>query len=204
MRLGLLLFVCCALAGQSEPATPGDGQTEMQKALEEFRARTASLGVRGGTTDGRARNGVARPPWHGRVYENWRNDFLDAVPHEIKQRGGTKSLLRRNQFGFNVAGPLVIPKLYDGGRRTFLSLSYEGVRDATARSYLQTVPTLGERSGDFSAVVDQAGAPLPIFDPASTRLNPTFDRSRPVSTDNLEYLRDPFPGNRIAAQRLDR
>jgi hypothetical protein len=203
MRFGLLLVVCCALAAQSVPPVASDNPTEMQKALEEFKARTANLGVRAAGGGGNVSSGRARPPWHGRVYENWRNDFLDAVPHEITQRGGTKSLLRRNQFGFNVAGPLLIPKLYDGGQRTFVSLSFEGVRDATAHSHLQTVATHGERSGDFSATVDQAGELLPIFDPAATRLNPRFDPSRPVSTENLEYLRDPFPGNRIAAQRLD-
>jgi hypothetical protein len=44
---------------------------------------------------------------------------------------------------------------------------------------------------------------LPIFDPASTRPNEAFDPARPVSVDNLQYLRDPFPANRIAATRLD-
>ena len=145
----------------------------------------------------------ARAPWHGRVFENFRNDFLDAVPHQITQRGGTKSLLRRNQFGFNVAGPLVIPRLYHGSRRTYFSFSYEGVRERMARSYLQTLPTVPERTGDFSEVVDQAGELLPIYDPASTRPNPGFNPAQPVTKDNLEYLRTPFPGNKIDPIRLE-
>lgn len=139
--------------------------------------------------------------WHGRIYENFRNDALDAVPHEIRQGGGTKSLLRRNQFGFNVAGPLRIPGLPP--RSTFFSLSYEGVRERISRTYLRTIPTVPERTGDYSAVVDQAGALLPIYDPAATRPNPDYDPSRAVSAENLQYVRDPFPGNRIPAARLD-
>src|SRR5262249_34674706 len=118
------------------------------------------------------------------------------------QRGGDKAVLRRNQFGFNIAGPLIIPKLAHV-RKTFVSLSYEGVRERVSRTHLRTIPTLAERSGDYSAVVDQAGALLPIFDPWSTRPNEAFNPARPVSVENLQYLRDPFPENRISATRLD-
>ena len=151
------------------------------------------------------RTAVRRGVWHslhGRLFENFRNDILDAVPHEIVQRGGEKSLLRCNQFGFNVAGPLAIPRLLPAGS-TFFSLSYEGVRERISRTSLHTIPTARERTGDYSAVVDQSGDPLPIYDPATTRPNPAFDPAQPVSTSNLQYNRDPFPDNRIAAARLD-
>ncbi len=177
-------------------------QTELQKAVGEFKAQTRDLGLR---PDSPSKQGAAKsaaPQWHGRVYENFRNDFIDAIPHEIAQRGGAKSVLRRNQFGFNVSGPLVIPKLYDGGGKTFFSLTYEGVRDRTARSFLQTLATGPERGGNFSGTVDQAGEPLLIYDPLTTRPNPGFDPGRPVTRENLEYFRAPFPNNRIDTDRL--
>ena len=200
----LLLFVCAVLAAQAPPARQPAPPTEMQKALEEFKTQTrdARAALRQPPKAG-VPAAPAGAPWHGRIFENLRNDFLDAVPHQITQRGGTKSLLRRNQFGFNVAGPLVIPRLYQGSRRTYVSFSYEGVRERVARSYLQTLPTMPERTGDFSAVVDQAGELLPIYDPASTRPNPGFNPAQPVTKDNLEYLRTPFPGNKIDAVRLE-
>ena len=68
---------------------------------------------------------------------------------------------------------------------------------------LRTVPTSRAIPGNFSGTVDSAGQPLPIYDPASTRPNPAFDASQPVTTENLQYLRDPFPGNMIPASRLD-
>ena len=140
--------------------------------------------------------------WHGRVYENFRNDILDAVPHEVTQNGEKKALLRRNQFGFNVAGPLLIPHLITNPNNTFLMLSYEGVRERISRTSLNTIPTTAERTGDFSQTVDQAGLPLPIYDPATTAPNAAYDPTQPVSTTNLQYLRSPFPGNRIPASRM--
>jgi hypothetical protein len=50
--------------------------------------------------------------------------------------------------------------------------------------------------------VDEAGDLLPIYDPATTSLNPAYDPTQAVSTSNLQYLRSAFPGNRIAADRL--
>ncbi|MCL6546740.1 MAG: hypothetical protein K6T61_16080 [Bryobacteraceae bacterium] len=176
----------------------------MRKAIAEFRAQSQALGLRSGAEPSSAGKAGIRRRWHGRIFENFRNDFLDAVPHEIVQRGGTRSLLRRNQFGFNVSGPLWIPKLYEGrGGATYFSLSYEGVRERISRSLLATVPTLPERKGDWSRVVDQAGQPLPIYDPLTTRPNPAFNPGAPVSLENLEYLRDPFPERRIPSSRLD-
>ena len=97
----------------------------------------------------------------------------------------------------------MIPKIYHGSRSTYFSLSYEGMRERISRSSLRTIPTLAERGGDWSNVVDQSGSPLPVFDPRSTRRNPAFNPALPVSMDNLEYIRDPFLGNRIPVDRID-
>lgn len=178
-------------------------KTEMQKAVEEFKVQSRNLGLRADSPVKAKGPGGARGAFHGRLFENFRNDFMDAVPHEVTQSGGAKNLLRRNQFGFNLSGPVIVPKLYHGQRRTFFSVSYEGVRERIGRSSLRTIPTAPERTGDYSKVVDQAGNPLRIYDPATTRKNPSFDPSQPVTEQNLEYLRDPFPRNVIPEQRLD-
>ncbi|MBK5294957.1 MAG: hypothetical protein JJE04_25185, partial [Acidobacteriia bacterium] len=191
------LLAVFLLMGQQPSPGPLD------KAVEEFKVQTKNLGLRADSPVRQGAAGQSRMVWHGRLFENFRNDFLDAVPHEILQRGGSKGLLRRNQFGLNVSGPVFIPHLYHGGRTTFFSFSYEGMRETIARSYLHTIPTMPERSGDWSPVVDQAGQMLPIFDPATTAPNPAFDPAQPVSPGNLEYTRAPFAGNRIPASRFD-
>jgi hypothetical protein len=205
------LLVPIVVSAQSTPSAPQPVEvaaaqpklSEIEKALREFRAQARNLGLRASAQEGTARRVRTPLKYHGRIYENLRNDLLDAIPHEVRQRGSDKNLLRRNQFGFNLAGPVVIPALYSGARSTFFSVSYEGLRERISRSYLRTVATTPEREGDFSGTVDGSGSPLPIYDPASTRPNPAYDPTQPVSTSNLQYLRDPFPGNRIPTNRID-
>lgn len=201
-------FLSAAIAyGWQQPqrprTQPPKPQSELERAVEEFKVLTRDQGLRPEAPGKRVRGGGQRPGWHGRIFENFRNDKLDATPHEVVQRGGSRNLLRRNQFGFNVGGPVVIPKIYDGSRKTFFNISYEGVRERIGRSFLQTVAIAPERTGDFSQTVDSAGAPLAVYDPQSTRVNPRYNPANPVTEENLQYVRDPFPNNRMPATRLD-
>ena len=68
-----------------------------------FQRETERLGGRVGNGRGNTLLGTGKL-WHGRVYEFLRNDSLDAVPHQVVQRGGDRNFLRRNQFGFSVSG----------------------------------------------------------------------------------------------------
>ena len=180
---------------------------EIQAAVQAFRRITAGANLRPGQrVEGQARAMIRgrTSSWHGRAFEYFRNDILDAVPHEVVQRGGDRNLRRRNQFGFTVNGPIVIPWIHNGRGSSFFTFSYEGTRERVGRSYLFTIPTGQQRLGDFSDLVDRAGRPRTIYDPASTHRNPLFDPSRRVRTSNLEHVRDPFPSNRIPANRIDR
>jgi hypothetical protein len=193
------LVILELLSAQAQPPA----KAPLERAVEEFKVVTGELGLRSDSPTTKAVRKPVLSAWHGRLFENFRNDKLDATPHEVVQRGGSRNILRRNQFGFNVGGPVVIPKLYDGSRKTFLNVSYEGVRERIGRSNLSTVAIDAERAGDFSQTVDPAGNPLPIYDPLTTRLNPNFDETRPVTPTNLQYARDPFVGNLIPVTRLD-
>ena len=185
------------------PGKDAKAQSPVEAAVEQFQTITRDLGLRSDSSKAFQAGGGKLPQYHGRLTYNIRNDLFDAIPHQIRQRGGDASILRRHQFGFNVSGPVFLPKLYNGGTRTFFTLSYEGVRESIARSLLESIPILPERSGDFSQTVDQAGNPLPIYDPASTSVNPSFNPSEPVSLSNLQYNRVPFVNNKIPTQRLD-
>lgn len=103
----------------------------------------------------------------------------------------------------NVTGPVYIPKLYNGSGKTFVTFSFERMRESIGQSRLNTIPTVPERTGDWSHTVDAAGNPLSIYDPASTALNPGFRPDLPVGIDHLQYTRQQFPGNRIPFDRLD-
>lgn len=197
--LSVFLALSLALEGGDSPSRQHD---PLVRASEEFKTLTSDWGMRADSPVATQKHHKLQMLWHGRVYENFRNDILDAVPHEVTQNGGNKSILRRNQFGFNVAGPVLIPHLIRDPNNTFFLLSYEGVRERISRASLHTIPTILERTGDFSQTVDPAGNPLPIYDPNTTGPNPNYNPNLPVSTANLQYLRSTFPGNRIPASRL--
>lgn len=184
----------------------------LQRAVEEFRVQTARLNVSHGelaavSAAGGQRQSLRTPAsrtaFHGNFYENLRNDALDANPHEIKQRNGEKRKLRRNQWGLNLTGPVKIPKLYNGAGNTFFTFQYEGMRESIGQFRMTTIPTMLERTGSWSHVVDSAGNPLPIYDPLTTSPNPLYNPAVSVSRTNLQYLRQQFPGNTIPVSRLD-
>jgi hypothetical protein len=191
----------CALAGSTTaPASKPSGA--LSQAAEDFKVLTRDLGMRPESPPNAQEKHGPRMRWHGRLYENFRNDVLDAIPHQVKQNGESVSPLRRNQFGFNISGPVFVPHLITNPNAAFFMVSYEGVRERIFRSTLLTVPTAAQRLGDFSETVDASGNILPIYDPEQTSANPAYDPTQAVSTTNLQYLRAQFAGNVIPTARL--
>ena len=124
--------------------------------------------------------------FHGSAYEFLRNDMFDAPGFFAPVVDGAKSMpkLRYNIFGATAGGPV-------RKNRTFFYFGYEGRRLGVGSSTILTVPSLLQRSGDFSQTKTAAGAAVAIYDPATTQL---------VSG---KYTRSQFPGNVIPASRLD-
>jgi len=89
---------------------------------------------------------------------------------------------------------VVIPKVYNGKNKTFWFFNYEGVRQGTPQQYLDTVPTVAQRAGDFSQTYDRTGKLDVIYDPSTTRADP----SNPG-----QFIRDPFGGNIIPSGRIN-
>ena len=184
------------------PDSSAPPSSPLGRATEEFKTLTREQGMREDSPAATAAQRSAKLPYHGRLYENFRNNILDAIPHEIKQNDEQNAILRRNQFGFNVGGPLIIPHLLPNNNTTFFSISYEGVRENISRASLHTIPTALERTGDFSQTVDQAGQVIPVYDPTTTSVNPNYNPSLPLSATNLQYFREQFPGNIVPESRL--
>lgn len=123
---------------------------------------------------------------HGSLFEYLRNEKLDAANFFAPVAGTQKQKapLRYNVFGGTVGGRIVRDK-------TFYFFAYEGSRRFEGTTRTLTVPSLLQREGDFSDTRNAAGALIPIFDPATTRLEGTRN------------VRDAFPFNRIPRARFD-
>lgn len=101
---------------------------------------------------------------------------LDAAPYQL--RPGTpvnKPGYTRQNFAMTVGGPVKIPGVYDGTRRTNFNVNYSGTRGSNLFDQYATVPTDAMRAGDFSA------SPVTLIDPATGQ---------------------PFPANQIPANQL--
>jgi hypothetical protein len=134
--------------------------------------------------------------FHGTVFEFYRDEKFDARNFFAAKAPAPKPPLDRNQFGGAVGGPVF-------RNRTFFFFDYAGLRETRGLAFVNTVPTAETRVGNFSNFRDRSGNLIAIYDPLTTRLNPAFDSSRPVSLTNPQFLRDPFPGNVIPADRLN-
>ncbi len=172
----------------------------MTDAVEEFKVETNALKAEFGQTSGGVVNVATKAgtnELHGSLYEFFRNDALDArhafatTPDPVT--GRIKPVLRYNQYGGTVGGPVWIPKTYNGKNRTFFFVGYEQWRHRTSSVQRRTVPTLAQREGDFSTTFDGLGNLIPLFDPATTRPNPA----------GSGFVRDPLPGNIVPKNRMD-
>src|SRR5579885_73451 len=140
--------------------------------------------------------------FHGNAFEFLRNDLLDARNY-FNAVPQAKPPYRRNQFGAAGGGPVILPKLYNGKNKTFFFMDYFGTRERKGLTFVNTVPDSNTRAGDFSRFTDQSGNLIRIYDPLTTRLNPNFDSTKPVTASNPQYLRDLFAGNVIPSSRIN-
>jgi hypothetical protein len=172
-----------------------DAITEFSVDTNGFKAESGR--AQGGSLNFSSKSGTNE--YHGTVYEFARNNYFDARNYFENRT----SVLKQHDFGLTLGGPVRIPWVYNGKDKTFFFGSAEWFRNrAGANDFVTSVPTPEMYQGDFSRWVDPAGNVLPIYDPATTRLNPGFDSSRPISETNPRFIRDPFPNNRIPQNRF--
>ena len=121
-----------------------------------------------------------RPTYHGSIFATVQNSALNAAPFSLNGQDIAKPSSARENFGFNIGGPLRIPKLVNWERAN-IYFNYTGNRARSARDSVSTVPTAAEREGDFSNSLVGSN-PVVIYDPTT---------------------HNPFPGNIIPSTRLN-
>jgi hypothetical protein len=152
-------------------------------AIQEFQILTATFSAEYGSSGGgivsiQLKSGGNQ--MHASLFEFLRNDKLDAnnffandVPLLSGQSSAPREELRRNQFGGTLGGPIAHDK-------TFFFVDYQGSRQVAGATTIQTVPTLLERTGNFSQDLGQGKI--------------LYDDS---------FLRTSFPNQTIPASALD-
>jgi Carboxypeptidase regulatory-like domain/TonB dependent receptor len=128
--------------------------------VQEFKADNSTFSAEYGRNSGAIVNIATRSgtnDYHGELFEFLRNDVFDA--RNFFERTKNPAPFKRNQFGFNLGGPLNLLHFgnggpvfgYKGANRTFFFFSYEGLRQRQGLTISGvTVPTDAQRA----AVVD--------------------------------------------------
>ena len=138
-----------------------------QDSIQEFKVQTSNLGAEwgkfaGGVTNLSTKSGTNSI--HGEAYEYLRNRIFNANDYFLNATGKPRPPWVQNQFGGDMGGPIRLPH-YDGRNRTFWFGSLEGFRLRTGEPFTASVPTLAERTGNFSAIT------TPIMDPCAGHVN---------------------------------
>jgi hypothetical protein len=147
-------------------------------AVQEFKVQTNSYSAEYGRGTGATINVAIKSGTneiHGAAFEFLRNDKVDAK-NFFASPTAAKPQYQRNQYGFDAGGPIVKNK-------TFIFGDWEGTNIRQAQSAVDTIPTLAERTGDFSQETNKTlknpatGAVLPgniipasLIDPIASKL----------------------------------
>jgi len=166
----------------------GGSEDDIQERIQEFRDRTQREGggLQGGGQGGAPGGGggpggpgggpimISRLPRnfninqpHGMFYVSDDAAALDAKSYSLKGLETAKASYNLPRFGAFLGGPLNIPKIFNGGNKWFFFAGWNANRGSTPYDAFSTVPTLAERSGDFSAATYRDGSPAQIFNPST-------------------------------------
>ncbi|MFN2512393.1 MAG: carboxypeptidase regulatory-like domain-containing protein, partial [Pyrinomonadaceae bacterium] len=153
-------------------------------AIQEFRVERNSFSAEFGQAQGAVINLITKGgtnEFHGTLFEFYRNDSLNANNFFLNRAGQPRPQLKYNNFGGNFNGPII-------KNRLFFFWSEEWRRERRGQVLSSRVPTIAEKSGDFSGVLT---GPLP-HRPGMTCTTPGPNPTDPGC----------FPGNRIPTNQL--
>jgi hypothetical protein len=108
---------------------------------------------RGGDFAIGGRGGRGQSPFQATANYSFSGSMLDSAPYQL--RSDTPAITNpysRQNFGMTIGGPVIIPGIYNGTRRTTFTLTYGGNRGSNLFDQYATVPTDAQRGGDFSAL----------------------------------------------------
>ena len=201
--------------GSARRAQTGTQFTEIApgpNALQEFTLSTSTYSAEFGNSSGGIVNFTIKSggnEFHGEAFELHRNRALNANSFFNNATGQPKPFDLQHNFGFNIGGPVYLPRFGEGGpthvslrNRTFFFFNYEGYRFNQSQTVNISVPTDRMRQGDFSelftdpAVLAQIPGGVQLYSPIAG-----FDANgRPIPAP--PGSRALIPGNRIDLFRV--
>ncbi len=160
-------------------------------AISEFKVMTIFYDAALGHTSGAIINMNTQSgtdQYHGELHEFFGSDVLTANLFFANRAKQKPAAYTANRYGGAVGGPVILPHIYNGNKgtkKTFFYYVFEENKWGTPGTFVGTVPTAAERTGDFSELLS-LGPSYQIYNPFST-----------VLLSNGLYQRTAFPNNII-------
>ena len=154
------------------------------ESVQEVRVQVSTYDAEMGRTGGGVFNATAKSggnDWHGSAVFQNRPSFASSQLFFAKRANAPKPETYYYLYGGSFGGPIIKD-------RTFFWATTESYKTLTSRNAVLILPTARELTGDFS----QSG--VTVYDPLTTRPNPAQAGA---------FIRDPFPGNVIPANRVN-
>ncbi len=119
---------------------------------------------------------------HGTAYDYVRNEALNANDFFSNELGQPRNILKRNQFGGTIGGPIFIPKVIDGRNKLFFFFGYQGQRqNSIAQQGNVNVYTPLEAQGNFSQASSENRALVAAF----LQSNPGFQPNPALAAQGI-------------------
>ncbi|MEO7142473.1 MAG: TonB-dependent receptor [Bryobacteraceae bacterium] len=188
--------------------------------IQEYKVETENFDASVGHTAGASIETMTKAgtnAFHGDLTEQYWNQRWNGTPFFVKQAyfrsiaqaaaSGNNALAQQlrnspqqpsghdNDYGADIGGPVILPKLINGKNKLFFFFSFDGFDDrkTTGSANNHTVPTLPERQGDFSDLLAVSSSKYQLYDPLTVRPDPSRAG---------HLVRDPIPGNIIPKSRV--
>lgn len=170
--------------------------------IAEFRILTSNYSAEYGRNAGGVVSMVTKSgsnELHGSAYDFVRNDAFNANSFFNKRNGLPRDVLKRQQFGFTVGGPITIPKVMTGKNKFFWFAGYQGQRlNHKVTADKTTVFTPAELAGDFSLSNTDRNGP----DPGVVSFLEAHPYFQPISTLAERGIIDPSRIDSVAQKYI--
>jgi hypothetical protein len=186
----------------------GEGSTtimDYEPAIEdvqEFSVQNNSFSAEYGNNGGTVVDFVTKSgtnQFHGIGWYYMGRPGFDAQNFFSNMAGIPRASFAFDEYGGSFGGPIKKDK-------TFFFFDLQGQRNNSPLNNVTSVPTMAQRSGDFSRTFNPDGTLDQIFNPCPTVAsgNAVPCALTPYSSSgSTDYLRQPFPNNMIPAQDID-
>jgi len=113
--------------------------------------------------------------YHGSLFEFVRNNYADALGYNFNPTPIRVLPYKYNDYGFELDGPVTIPKIFKGKDRLFFMVNDEWFSQISYGQSAATFPSQATLNGDFSQYRQTAAqtSATPIYDPATGKSDGT-------------------------------